>query len=68
MYTIPNLFIANMSFSDLLMATFNCIFNYLFMRDMEWYFGGAYCAVNNFLAIVTVSASVLNLTAMSLDR
>ena len=68
MRTIPNAFIANMSLSDLLMATFNTIFNYVFMRDMRWDFGPVYCAVNNFLAIVTISASVLNLTAMSLDR
>eukprot|EP00095_Tigriopus_kingsejongensis_P008398 maker-scaffold9_size846264-snap-gene-4.22 protein:Tk08398 transcript:maker-scaffold9_size846264-snap-gene-4.22-mRNA-1 annotation:"hypothetical protein DAPPUDRAFT_54432" len=68
MRTIPNTFIANMSLSDLLMATFNCIFNYIFMRDNRWDFGAAHCTVNNFLAIVTVSASVLNLTAMSLDR
>ena len=68
MRTIPNAFLANMSLSDLLMATFNCIFNYVFMRDMRWAFGAAYCVVNNFLAIVTVAASVLNLTAMSMDR
>jgi hypothetical protein len=68
MRTIPNAFIANMSFSDLLMAAFNTTFNYVFMRDMKWEFGAAYCSVNNFLAIVTVSATVLNLTAMSLDR
>ncbi|TRY77878.1 hypothetical protein TCAL_12047 [Tigriopus californicus] len=68
MRTIPNTFIANMSLSDLLMATFNCIFNYIFMRDNRWDFGAAHCTINNFLAIVTVSASVLNLTAMSIDR
>ncbi len=68
MRTIPNAFIASMSASDLLMASFNTTFNYVFMRDMRWDFGPAYCSVNNFLAVVTVSASVLNLTAMSADR
>jgi tachykinin-like receptor len=38
------------------------------MRDREWPFGGLYCNLNNFFAIVTVSTSVLNLTAMSIDR
>jgi tachykinin receptor 3 len=38
------------------------------MRDREWVFGGVYCTINNFIAIVTVAASVLNLTAMSIDR
>ena len=68
MRTTANAFIANMSLSDLLMTAFNTAFNYVFMRDMNWPFGGGYCAVNNFLAIVTVSASVLNLAAMSVDR
>ena len=68
MRTIPNAFIANMSLSDLLMATCNTIFNYIFMRDMRWDFGPFFCSVNNFMAIVTVAASVLNLTAMSVDR
>ena len=68
MRTIPNAFIANMSFSDLLMATLNCIFNYVYMRDRRWKFGPAFCTISNFLAIVTVAASVLNLTAMSIDR
>ncbi len=68
MRTIPNAFLANMSLSDLLMAAFNCTFNYVFMRDNHWGFGAAYCTVNNFLAIVTVAASVLNLTTMSIDR
>ena len=68
MRTIPNTFIANMSLSDLLMAILNCSFNYVTMRDRKWDFGQAYCTINNFMAIVTVTASVLNLTAMSLDR
>jgi tachykinin-like receptor len=50
------------------MAVVNCLFNYLHMRDREWPFGGLYCNLNNFFAIVTVSTSVLNLTAMSIDR
>ena len=68
MRTIPNTFIANMSLSDLLMAVLNCSFNYVTMRDRRWDFGQVYCTVNNFMAIVSVSTSVLNLTAMSLDR
>ena len=68
MRTIPNAFIANMSLSDLCMAAFNTSFNYVYMRDNRWDFGAAYCSVNNFLAILTVSATVLNLTAMSIDR
>jgi hypothetical protein len=50
------------------MAVLNCIFNYVHMRDREWIFGRIYCNVNNFFGIVTITASVLNLTAMSIDR
>ncbi len=66
MRTIPNAFLANMSLSDLLMATFNCTFNYIFMRDMRWDFGATYCTVNNFLVeliILAVPTTVL-LTAL----
>lgn len=68
MRTIPNAFIVNMSLSDLLMAVLNTIFNYIYMRERNWMFGAVYCQINNFMAIVTVSTCVLNLTAMSIDR
>ena len=68
MRTIPNAFLANMSLADLLLASLNCSFNFVTMRDRKWVFGSTYCKLNNFMAIVTVAASVLNLTAMSLDR
>ena len=68
MRTIPNAFIANMSLADLMLASLNCSFNFVTMRDRKWVFGSTYCTFNNFMAIVTVAASVLNLTAMSLDR
>ena len=68
MRTIPNAFIANMSLADFLLASLNCAFNFVTMRDRKWVFGSTYCILNNFMAIVTVAASVLNLTAMSLDR
>jgi len=68
MRTIPNAFIVNMSLSDLLMAVLNTIFNYVYMRDRNWIFGNTYCQIKNFSDIVTVATSVLNLTAMSIDR
>ena len=68
MWVVPNAFIANMSLADLMLASLNCSFNFVTMRDRKWVFGSTYCTFNNFMAIVTVAASVLNLTAMSLDR
>ena len=63
-----NIFIINMSVSDFLLTFLNCICNYIYMRDQVWYFNEVACALNNFLAVLTISASVLNLTAMSVTR
>jgi hypothetical protein len=57
-----------MNISDLLMAILNSIFNYIRMRDQEWIFGDTFCTITNFMGIVTISASVLNMTAMTVDR
>jgi len=57
-----------MSVSDFLLTFLNCICNYIYMRDQVWYFNEVACALNNFLAVLTISASVLNLTAMSVTR
>merc|ERR1711971_337242 len=57
-----------MSFSDLMLTTLNCICNYIYMRDQVWYFNETACSLNNFFAVLTISASVLNLTAMSVTR
>jgi hypothetical protein len=57
-----------MNISDLLMAILNNIFNYIHMRDQEWIFGETFCTITNFMGIVTISASILNMTAMTVDR
>ena len=68
MWSVPNAFIVNISISDFLMTVFNCIFNYIYMRDRDWIFSDAYCVFNNFIAICTVAASVFSLSAMSINR
>ena len=68
MWTSTNYFLVNLSFTDLLMTILNGLFNFIYMRDNDWPFGSAYCTVNNFVAYYTVIASVLTLTAITLDR
>ncbi|XP_014241538.1 tachykinin-like peptides receptor 86C isoform X2 [Cimex lectularius] len=68
MRTVTNYFLVNLSVSDLLMSLFNCIFNFTFMLDSHWPFGAVYCTFNNFVANVSVAASVFTLVAISLDR
>jgi tachykinin receptor 3 len=68
MRTVTNYFLMNLSVADLLMSLLNCVFNFIFMLDSDWPFGTAYCTLNNFVANVSVAASVFTLVAISLDR
>ncbi|KAL7023259.1 hypothetical protein ACKWTF_012541 [Chironomus riparius] len=68
MRTVTNYFLLNLSISDLLMASLNCVFNFIFMIDSDWPFGYVYCIINNFIANVSVAASVFTLVAISFDR
>ncbi|KAG8233163.1 hypothetical protein J437_LFUL012589 [Ladona fulva] len=38
------------------------------IASSDWHFGYYYCTVNNFVANVTVAASVFTLTGISFDR
>ncbi|XP_031336336.1 tachykinin-like peptides receptor 86C [Photinus pyralis] len=68
MRTVTNYFLMNLSTADLLLSTLNCFFNFIYMLQGHWQFGSWYCTVNNFIAYVTVAASVFTLTGISCDR
>jgi len=68
MWTVTNYFLVNLSLSDLLLAVLNCFFNFVYMLNNDWPFGEVYCRISNFVANVTVAASVFTLTATSFDR
>lgn len=68
MRSVTNLLLLNLSVADLMMATMNAIFNFVFMIHSDWPFGETYCVINNFIATVTVASSVFTITAMSIDR
>nr|BAO01084.1 neuropeptide GPCR A34 [Nilaparvata lugens] len=68
MRTVTNYFLVNLSVSDLMMSLLNCVFNFIFMLNSHWPFGSVYCTINNFVANVTVAASVFTLVAITLDR
>ena len=44
------------------------VITYIPVTSSHWPFGGFYCTVNNFVANVTVAASVFTLVAISFDR
>lgn len=68
MWTSTNYFLVNLSITDLLLTVLNGLFNFIYMRDSNWIFGEVYCTINNFVSYVTVAASVLTLTAITIDR
>ncbi|XP_045765313.1 tachykinin-like peptides receptor 86C [Maniola jurtina] len=68
MRTVTNYFLVNLSCADLLMASLNCLFNFVYMLQSDWVFGELFCRLSNFIANVTVTASVFTLTGISYDR
>ncbi|GFU44644.1 tachykinin-like peptides receptor 99D [Nephila pilipes] len=68
MRSVTNYFLVNLSFADTMVSTLNVIFNFIYMLDGHWPFGEAYCKISNFIAIVSVAASVFTLMAISIDR
>ncbi|XP_013772923.1 tachykinin-like peptides receptor 99D [Limulus polyphemus] len=68
MRTVTNYFLVNLSLADTMVSTLNVIFNFTYMLNTDWPFGWAYCKISNFIAIVSVSASVFTLMAISIDR
>lgn len=68
MRTITNYFLLNLSVADSMMATFNAIFNFVYMIESHWSFGLVYCCLNNFITHLTVASSVFTLAVMCIDR
>src|SRR5206468_3294787 len=50
MRTITNLFLLNLAITDLMMTTFNVLFNFVYMLKSSWPFGHYYCIINSFVA------------------
>ena len=68
MRTVTNYFLVNLSVANLLMSCLNCSFNFIYMLNADWPFGEPYCVISNFMANLTVAASVLTLMAVALER
>ncbi|KAL9894569.1 tachykinin-like receptor at 99D isoform 2-T2 [Glossina fuscipes fuscipes] len=68
MRTVTNYFIVNLSVADAMVSCLNVTFNYIYMLNNDWPFGELYCKISQFIAILTISASVFTLMAISIDR
>ena len=66
--TVTNLYLLNLAIADLITATLNAPFNFIYMLDRNWKFGESYCTASNFIAYSTVASSVFTITATSIDR
>ncbi|KAH9425964.1 Substance-K receptor [Dermatophagoides pteronyssinus] len=68
MRTVTNYFLVNLSVADIMVSTLNVIFNFIYMLNSNWPFGELFCKITNFIAILSVGASVFTLMAISIDR
>ncbi|XP_048852611.1 tachykinin receptor 3a [Brienomyrus brachyistius] len=68
MRTVTNYFLLNLAFSDVAMAAFNTLINFIYAAHGEWYFGKAYCKFHNFFPVAAVFASIYSMTAIAVDR
>ncbi|XP_017041704.1 tachykinin-like peptides receptor 99D [Drosophila ficusphila] len=68
MRTVTNYFIVNLSIADAMVSSLNVTFNYYYMLDGDWPFGEFYCKLSQFIAMLSVCASVFTLMAISIDR
>ncbi|XP_076842275.1 neuromedin-K receptor-like [Brachyhypopomus gauderio] len=68
MRTVTNYFLLNLAVSDVSMAVFNTLINFVYAAHGEWYFGDAYCKFHNFLPVAAVFASIYSMSAIAVDR
>ncbi|KAH8384097.1 hypothetical protein KR009_012113, partial [Drosophila setifemur] len=68
MRTVTNYFIVNLSIADAMVSSLNVTFNYYYMLDGDWPFGEFYCKLSQFIAMLSICASVFTLMAISIDR
>ncbi|XP_035260779.1 neuromedin-K receptor-like isoform X2 [Anguilla anguilla] len=68
MRTVTNYFIVNLAFSDVSMAAFNTVFNFVYALHNDWYFGLGYCRFQNFFPITAMFSSIYSMTAIAVDR
>lgn len=68
MRTVTNFFLLNLAFSDVSMAAFNTLINFIYAAHGDWYFGEIYCKFHNFFPVTAVFASIYSMTAIAIDR
>lgn len=68
---IKNIFydpIVNLSIADAMVSTLNTTLNFVYMLNSDWPFGTLFCKVSQFVASLSICASVFTLMAIAIDR
>ncbi|KAF0765276.1 tachykinin-like peptides receptor 99D, partial [Aphis craccivora] len=68
MRNVTNYFLVNLSIADAMVSTLNVSVNFSYMLTSNWTFGTAYCKISQFVAVLSICASVFTLMAISIDR
>lgn len=68
MRTVTNIFLVNLAVADTMVSTLNVTFNFAYMLNGHWAFGKLYCKISQFVAVLSICASVFTLTAVATDR
>lgn len=68
MRTVTNIFLVNLAVADCMVSTLNVTFNFAYMLTSDWAFGTIYCKISQFVAVLSICASVFTLTAIAIDR
>ncbi|CAG7722598.1 unnamed protein product [Allacma fusca] len=67
MRTVTNYLLVNLSIADAMVSTLNVIPNYIYMVTNHWPFGWLYCKIVQFVAVLSICASVFSLMAIAFD-
>lgn len=68
MRTVTNYFLVNLAVADTLISLLNTLFTSTFLVYQDWWYGDLWCKIANFVSVCTMSASVLTLMAIAIDR
>ncbi|XP_077999612.1 QRFP-like peptide receptor [Glandiceps talaboti] len=68
MRTITNMYLVSLAVSDLMITFFSLPFDALYSVTTNWPFGEDMCKITRFVQTLSVSTSVLTLTAIAADR
>ncbi len=68
LHTVTNIFIANLSASDMVITVLNIPFNIIRNILEHWPFGRVMCVLVNFTLMLSVYASTFTMAAIALDR